>query len=157
MVDLPNGTFLARVVRHSFISVGENKTPSLNFQFKVVKNLDTGEPVDETIYSAQWLTDKCYQRTFEMLTKVFGWEGTDVFTDFNADGKECQLVIEAEEYNGTMYPKVKWINAIGGGRKNAQALQKEEMEELRRMFGVAVNKPDRIPKGNIGKNDDLPF
>jgi hypothetical protein len=68
-----------------------------------------------------YLTDAALERTIASL-RILGWDpaehdgkveslhGTDILK-----GAEAEIVVELEEYNGQQRPKVKWVNAVGGG------------------------------------------
>ena len=57
-----------------------------------------------------------------MLANVLGCNGSEVvdgngnYTDpkFLDYKREVKLVVEGEEYEGKIYPKIKWVNALGG-------------------------------------------
>jgi hypothetical protein len=69
-----------------------------------------------------WLSHAALPGTVKTLVEAFGW-------DRNLDalgklldsgpfvGKECEITVEDEEYNGKMYPKIKWLNRVGGGAR----------------------------------------
>lgn len=77
-------------------------TPGVEMEFK---NSD-GDEITATLY----ITDGTIKRTVESLRHT-GWRGDD-FSDLSSVGsKLCQIVVEAEEYKGKWYPRVKWVNA----------------------------------------------
>jgi hypothetical protein len=85
-----------------------------------------------------WLSEKARARTMETLKEVLGCNGNfkardagGVFTDkaFLAFEKECKLVVEFEDYTNEQsgetkaYPKIKWVNSLGGSSYAGVAAQ----------------------------------
>lgn len=73
-----------------------------------------GEEITATLY----ITDNTMKRTVESLRHT-GWRGDD-FSELSSVGSKLfQVVVDAEEYKGKWYSRVKWINAnestAGGG------------------------------------------
>lgn len=60
-----------------------------------------------------YFTDKAADRTIESL-RICGWEGDDLTNLQGLDKNEVELVIEDEEYDGKVRPKVRWVNRVGG-------------------------------------------
>lgn len=98
-----------------------------------------------------WLSHAALPRTVKTLVEVFGW-------DRNLDalgklldsgpfvGKECEITVEDEEYNGKTYPKIKWLNRAGGG---ARMLAKDGIAALVKKLSaevLAVQLEDDAPK-----------
>ena len=98
-----------------------------------------------------WLSHAALPRTVKTLVEVFGW-------DRNLDtlgklldsgpfvGKECEITVEDEEYNGKISPKIKWLNRAGGG---ARMLAKDGISALVKKLSaevLAVHLDDDAPK-----------
>jgi len=89
-----------------------NKTPSVRIQVRTEKNVDTGEEKILTLTGDLWLTQNAAPYTCETLDKVFGFSGGS-FSELNTPilaGKKCVVVVDYEEYQGEMYPKIKFFN-----------------------------------------------
>lgn len=68
-----------------------------------------------------YFTDDTFDRTLKALRDM-GWTGDDFENITGIDRNEVQLVVEAEaDPQGTMRPRIKWING-GGGLALKQAL-----------------------------------
>jgi hypothetical protein len=59
-----------------------------------------------------WLSEGAYQRTVESL-RYLGWKGADL-DDVKGLDQEVEAVVKAEEYEGNWYPRVQFINRLGG-------------------------------------------
>lgn len=60
-------------------------------------------------------TEKTEERTFESL-RYLGWAGDDLTDLRGIDANEVSITIGHEEdEGGKTYPRVRWINAAGGG------------------------------------------
>lgn len=108
--------------------VGRNGTPALQIMFEI----ESGEYKGESIRWDGWLTtEKAMLRTFDSMQSC-GWQGSpsEINSFRNPDAPlngigdlAVQLVIEMELYNGDdekhagkSFPKVAWVNRVGGGR-----------------------------------------
>jgi|GEM_PF-1281403 len=60
-----------------------------------------------------YFTEATFERTIEALRHC-GWEGDDLSNLQGLDAHEVDLVIEDEEYNGSIAPKVQFVNRPGG-------------------------------------------
>ena len=61
-----------------------------------------------------YLSDAAFERTTKTLREVFGFDNNFETVVAQVTGKECSIVVEAEEYEGKTRMRVKWINAVGG-------------------------------------------
>lgn len=93
------------------------KTPSVKLIFKTTFDHDAPENrVEKTLFADLWLSEKCFERTMDTLTKVMGWSGDNLFEmndPMKLAGIEVDLVTGEEDYNGKTMEKVKFINAPG--------------------------------------------
>jgi hypothetical protein len=108
------GRHRVQVVSH-ILRKSSGGTPSVAVLF------ESQETIGDRITWDGYLTDAALERTLASL-KILGWDpaehdgkietlhGTDVLK-----GAEAEIVVELEEYNGQARPKVKWVNAVGGG------------------------------------------
>lgn len=81
-----------------------------------------------------WLTEAALDRTMKDLVEVLGYNGSEatdangIFTDPNVINfeKEVKLVVEMEpnEDGSKVYPKIKWVNNIGGSQFAGVEVQK---------------------------------
>jgi hypothetical protein len=106
-MNIENGTYRARAV---FGQLGETSTgkEQVAVEFELL-DLE-GQP---RITWFGYFTEKTEQRTIEALRRC-GWMGLDLTDLRGLDSNEVSIVVEAEEYNGTWTPRVKWVNAPGG-------------------------------------------
>lgn len=128
-MQLENGTYRARPVSgEGAASVYESKGGALMLAQKFA--IDGGP----TITSQTCLVNKSgavTTRTLDDLKSLFGWNGVDPtwFMETDLSGVEVDLVIENEEYEGKVYPKVKWVNkpGAGGGYKLPESADKKAL------------------------------
>lgn len=107
MSQIPNGTYRAKALEWVLAEIGEKNTPAVSIEFGFL------DPELGKITWDGWLTEKAADRTIESL-RYCGWQGEDLSDLHGLDANEVDLVIEAEEYEGRTYPKVKWVNRAGG-------------------------------------------
>lgn len=89
---------------------------------RVPLEITTGPCEGELCEWIGYLSHAAIPGTVKSLVEAFGW-------DRNLDalgklldsgpfvGKECEITVEDEEYKGKIYPKVKWLNRVGGGAR----------------------------------------
>ncbi len=76
----------------------------------------------ERLSRAFWLSQDAVENSMDTLVNVLEFNGDDsvdansVLTNPTAlnYNKKVKLVVELEEYNGKSYPKIKWVNNLGG-------------------------------------------
>ena len=81
-------------------------TPYLSLLCKTAE----GEELTAYLY----LSDAAFERTTKTLREVFAFDNNFETVVAQVTGKECSIVVEAEEYEGKTRMRVKWINAVGG-------------------------------------------
>lgn len=103
-------------------------TPAIRLKLVVAEGEQAGRSID---YYA-WLSDGAVDNSIRTLSQAFGWDG-DLVALQNGEnpfsGKDVEIVVEMESYNGKMRTKVKWLNAIGGGSR-ASSNETREVESL---------------------------
>ena len=127
----------------------------------------------EEVEHIMWLSDGALPRTVKALVDAFGWDrnlaalaglvNTGPFV-----GKECQITVEDELYNGKMYPKIQWLNRKGGG--DGAPMAKESIAAMvARLSGkvlaveVEGDAPKAAPKFELSPEeqalapDEIPF
>lgn len=110
---LANGEYEATALpEESTLGESSTGTPRVEVQFYVQT------PAEEHGQKILWygyLTPAAMPRTVAALRHM-GWTGNDL-RDLTSIGKNnVELVVEGEEYNGKTYPRVKWVNSLGGRR-----------------------------------------
>ena len=105
-------------------------TPGLRLQLEVA----SGECKGTNVEYIAWLSHAALDRSVKTLADVFGWDGNLAALSQLVDsgpfvGRECEITVEDEEYNGKMYPKIKWLNKAGGGN-SAKPLAKDAVAEM---------------------------
>jgi hypothetical protein len=114
---MDNGTYRARVISHALALSKTKQTPSVRVALMTKYNeASPSVPFEKRMYADLWLSDGCFDRTMHILTKTFGWSGEDL-EDLNTypellKGAECSVVVENEEYNDNLIPKIKYVNDI---------------------------------------------
>ncbi len=90
-------------------------TEFVRLQFEI---LAEGEFRGHQIHWDGWLSEKAIERTMDSLEHC-GWDGASLANPRGIGSKDCSIVIEHErsEADGKVYPRVKWVNALGGGAK----------------------------------------
>lgn len=165
-MNIPNGTYRARAKEWILTEIGEKNTPAVSIEF----GFSDPSLGNATIAWDGWLTEKAADRTIESL-RYCGWEGLDLTELQGLDRNEVDLVIEAEEYEGRTYPKVKWVNRAGGLSHKVPLTGDrarffaEQMKLRIRAFDAQAGKRTRsAPSQQSGppeppplSDDDLPF
>lgn len=103
-----------QVVKARACAIDFGYTSKGNDQMGVDFVLLEGENAGSHITWYGYFTEETFERTIESLRHM-GWGGTDLAElPSNVPQEEVQLVIGHEEYNGEVYARVKWVNALGG-------------------------------------------
>ena len=102
-----------------------------------------------------WLSQAALDRSVKTLADVFGWDGNLAALASLVDsgpfvGRECEITVEDEEYNGKMYPKIKWLNKAGGG-SGAKPLAKDAVAEMVAKLNATAMKLAAEPKDDAPK------
>ena len=137
---------------------------------QVIVRISEGEYVGEELRWDGFLTEKTDQRTLESLRHL-GWKG-DMLNELDGiTENEVQIVVEHEvnEETGKSYPRVQWINKLGGARlKEESKMSESAAKALAQRFaskarGVAKSAaPARAPaaaqgNGPVVADEDVPF
>jgi len=118
-------------VTAELIESKEKKTPGVEILFRA-SDEDGGGEIRHTL----WLTGGALPYSVKSL-RATGWQGDDLSELSSVGAKLCQLVIEGEEYNGRVYPRVKYINpneSVGGGG----AGQEKMSDAAKRQFAAKM-------------------
>lgn len=118
MKNITPGTKIARPYAGRFIK-SEKGTLGLEVAFKFKEG-----DLDETLTWVGWLSEKAMERTMKTLVEVLGFNGDDsvdansVLTNPKAlnYAQDVSLVIEMEinPNDQKQYPRIKWVNQLGG-------------------------------------------
>ncbi len=107
------GTYMAQITQAAVQVTKENKLPMVVMSFLV-----EGESIVGRFVLAR--KDKSLnERTIEDIKAVTGWNGVDLgwFDTADMTGKEAELVIEMESWEGKPRPTIKWLNVPGQGNR----------------------------------------
>ena len=110
----------------------------------------SGECKGTQVEYIAWLSHAALDRSVKTLADVFGWDGNLAALSQLVDsgpfvGRECEITVEDEEYNGKMYPKIKWLNKAGGGN-SAKPLAKDAVAEMVAKLNATAMKLAAEPK-----------
>lgn len=86
-----------------------------------------------------YFTEQTVERTLESLEHM-GWDGSDITNPKGLDSNEVSLVVESEASpsDGKMYPRVKWVNKIGGGLAMKEELSGGALQSFKQRMQGAV-------------------
>ena len=118
--DITSGNKVAKMIAARMMK-SKTGTPGIEIMFSFIEPR-TSAP--ETLEWVAWLTPKAAENSVKTLVEVLGYNGdkkTDpqgIFQDRVAFDylREVSIVVEHEEYNGNFYPKIKWVNSMGGSQ-----------------------------------------
>lgn len=105
--------------------------------------------VETSLTWTGWLSEGAFDRTVESL-RTMGWAGDDLenVTGLTA---EVELVVQNEEYEGNVYPRIAFINRLGGalGAKmtadKAQSFAAAMRSRIRALDAAGGRKPAAKP------------
>ena len=104
------------VVTANALQTTRNGTDSVAIQFQATNNLSVGEECDKKFIANLWITPNAIENTIKTLREAFDYK-QNTFLPLNDPatllGKECEITVQYEEYNGELRPKVQWINKAG--------------------------------------------
>lgn len=100
-------------------------------KFAIVGGQYDGQAVDW----AGFFTDKTFDRTIQSL-RYCGWRGDDISDLTGIDANEVQIVVQHDEYNEKVYPRVAWVNQIGGGARMPADEVREFAESIKARIGA---------------------
>jgi hypothetical protein len=173
------GTYFAVLTSHCLALSKNSQTPSVRLYLQIKFNVESPDiQENKRMYADLWLSEKCIERTMHTLTKTFGWTGEDIEELNNnptmLEGGTCLVVIEMEEYNGNLIPKIKYVNEVhrkldSGKAKwisqnlsdkiKAYKAKSPKVEGGAAIPGADIDEP--LPKGSTNTNADdelgLPF
>lgn len=97
-------------------------TDAVAIQVRATENLTTGEKVDRVFVGYLNLTARAIDNTIKALREAFGYNQNSFLPLNNSAtlaGKECEITVIYEDYQGELRPKVQYFNAAGSfmGRK----------------------------------------
>ena len=101
------GTVKARASTMRFTNSSEKGTPCVEVVFNILEGPDKGT----NVVWRGWMTEKTRVRTAESLDAC-GFDGEN---DATVTKNEVYIVIEHEEYEGKMRPRVWWVNDMSRG------------------------------------------
>jgi hypothetical protein len=143
IMELADGRYRARGVRAEL-----GLTSKGNEQVGVELQLlgDGYEAVKLSWYG--YFTDASFPITIKAL-RALGWAGDDLSDLSGIDTNEVELVVENEEYEGKVRPKVQFINALGG-----LGMKEPMPEDRKKSFAAAMR--DRIKAAELANGQRKP-
>lgn len=139
---LPAGKYRAKAGYGQF-QTASTGTPELRIGFTILSGPQEGQQV----YGSLFFTEKSYERAMESC-EYMGLTPEDVAEQKldNLGSRECQIVVEHEEYNGETRAKVKWINSIRGPAVEVPKEARDAFAEMAQRYAAkkkkeAVNEP----------------
>jgi hypothetical protein len=100
-------------------------TPFIGVQFELLDESVAGV----TMNWSGWLSDAAIDRTLESL-RACGWRGKDISDLTGIGDRRVTVTVDNEEYKGKTFPRIKFVNMLGGGLKVGTALAPDKMREL---------------------------
>lgn len=158
-----SGTFTATVVSADFYyTKNGNEAVAIGLQI----DNDNPEVAGEVVSWRGFFTEKALKQTIKSL-RTIGWEGNDLSTIDKTIGHRVSVVVEMEEFEGKQYPRVQWINPLGGMSINNAMGASEKKAFAARMkgaimaFGDSTTTPTTTQSAPNDESDyssdDLPF
>lgn len=126
--------------------VGLGMTDTGKEQIGILFEVVEGESAGEVVTWRGYFTEKTAQRTIESLRHC-GWQGDDLSTltvdDLPAN---VQIVVDEEEYDGSTYTRVKWVNRLGAGLAMKSAMDASSAKSFAARFrGLCAATPKQKP------------
>jgi hypothetical protein len=154
-----DGTYLGVVSEPIYGWLGENKRGSRYVRLSVTISTE-GDQKNKTIDWYGYLGEDVgrdgktkTQRTVETLENCFGinWDWDNI----NWAGQQAEVVVELEEYNGKISPKVKWLNNPNmdrsNGGKSPEEIEAEKAEAKAKSAEIAKELLSAAPRRSAGK------
>ncbi len=137
---LPEGTYRAKAIEAQLGFTSANKEQvAISFQL-----LTPGFETERAAYYGTF-GEKSLEITIKAL-RACGWKGVDLSDLSGIDANEVNLVVEHEEYNGTVSAKVKWVNDGAGGLLKNVMGDAEKLSFAQRMRGEVARLGAGQPK-----------
>lgn len=145
MPKIDAGTYRGHAVKDgAYLTIAKSGTEG------VYVPLDLGEA--GRIVWRGWLSEKCMERTFKTLRDL-GWK-TDSLEDLEGIGDtEVDVVVDDEEYDGKTHSVVRWINALGAGKMEADKVKTFAARMAGEVKRLGLSAADVA----AAKKDDIPF
>lgn len=137
MLLLPAAKYTAQAV-DGYLSHTKDGKEQIVVKFAVIGGQFDGQSVDWTGF----FTEKTFDRTIKSL-RYCGWQGDDIADLTGIDRHEVEIVVEHNEYNEKLYPRVSWVNQIGGkGRMPADEVRAFAESIKGRIARLTVAEPE---------------
>jgi hypothetical protein len=146
------------------------KTSKGTEQIAILFEIAEGDEKGQRITWYGFFTEATYERTLDSLENA-GWDGQSLKRLDGLGSRPCVIVVENETgQDGKTYPRVRWVNSLGGGLNVKEKMETHEVNSLEeRMKGAMLERKQRkgasAPSGNQQKrmrepgedNDDIGF
>jgi hypothetical protein len=137
------------------LATSENGKEYIAISFEIME----GEAIGRRVPWRGFFTEKTQTRTLEAL-RYCGWDGHDFLKLDGMNKNLVQLDISEEEYKGKMYPKVQWVNRLGGMAVKNAMTDAQRAAFAARMKGPALAVPKDLavgtPANTTFPSDDQP-
>lgn len=136
-MTIPGNTYTAQAV-DGYLSHTKDGKEQIVVKFAIVGGQFDGQAVDWTGF----FTEKTFDRTIQSL-RYCGWRGDDISDLTGIDANEVEIVVQHNEYNGKVYPRVAWVNQIGGKARMTADEAREFAESIKpRLARMTPTEPE---------------
>lgn len=154
-MEFPVGTQRATVVQNGLGRSG-NGTEQLAVQLQ-----------DEAGHSGTWygfFSEKGYPVTERALKEALGWDPAEHGYDFSAlaqsdlfAGREVEIVVRSETYEGKPQIKIAFLNGIGGGLQMKERMSADEVSDFSRRMRARITGGAPVKATSAPKSDGIPI
>ena len=140
------GKYIAKVKQPGNGWLGKTKTGTDFIRVPLLIE-DEGDQHGREIVWQGWLSEKAAERTAKTLDEAFGREWDIRSLDAGRSpflGQKCRITVEAEEYNGQLRHKIKWLNPLESKPRETEPLSSDRLATLNERLADARASDDEI-------------
>lgn len=165
---LTEGTYKATILEYSVLEPKPGKSPQVAVKFQINNESELTDDKETIVYYGS-LSPKALPYTLANLLRC-GLKSDDLSTLCESDafdGREIELVLENDTYEGKTRLKVQWINEIGGSK--FKAIAKDQAKSMlshlsgdvaaaRHEMGIKTKPKEKVADFDLAAGDDgVPF